>query len=140
VPFSGPTWPADTISYLFGVGLTFLLGVGLTDLGDSGRHLGGNKAIVGVFNGPAVYVNVRTVLIFLARVVVPVKNFTSIAILNFQFWPLNTAEILCPKANLSSSHKNQTTSIWSWFIVHSKGGRFICGLQTQKIEVPTAGQ
>jgi hypothetical protein len=34
---------------------TFLLGVGLTDLGDLGRHLGGNKAIVGVFNGPIVY-------------------------------------------------------------------------------------
>jgi hypothetical protein len=31
---------------------TFLLGVGLTDLGDLGRHLGGNKAIVGAFNGP----------------------------------------------------------------------------------------
>jgi hypothetical protein len=56
---------------------TFLLGVGLTDLGDLGRHLGGNKAIVGVFNGPVVYVNVGFVLIFLARIVVLVKNFTS---------------------------------------------------------------
>jgi hypothetical protein len=37
---------------------TFLLGVGLTDLGDLGRHLGGNNAIVSVFNGPIVYVNV----------------------------------------------------------------------------------
>jgi hypothetical protein len=54
-----------------------LLGVGLTDLCDLGRHLGGNKAIVGVFNGPVVYVNVGTVLIFLARVVVLVKKFTS---------------------------------------------------------------
>jgi hypothetical protein len=57
--------------------ITFLLGVGLTDLGDLERHLGGNKAIVGVFNGPVVYVNVGIVLIFLARVVVLVKNFTS---------------------------------------------------------------
>jgi hypothetical protein len=31
---------------------TFILcvGVGLADLGDLGRHLGGNKAVVGVFN------------------------------------------------------------------------------------------
>jgi hypothetical protein len=57
--------------------ITFLLGVGLTDLGDLGRYLGGNKAIVGVFNGPVVYVNLGIVLIFLARVVVLVKNFTS---------------------------------------------------------------
>ena len=47
---------------------TFLLGVGLTDLGDLGRHLGRNKATVGVFNGPVVYVYVVIVLIFLARV------------------------------------------------------------------------
>jgi hypothetical protein len=58
--------------------ITFLLGVELTDLCDLGRHLGGNKAIVGAFNGPVVYVNARrTVLIFLARAVVLVKNFTS---------------------------------------------------------------
>jgi hypothetical protein len=60
--------------------ITFLLGVGFTvftDLGDLGRHLGGNKAIVGVFNGPVVYVNVGIAFIFLARVVVLVKNFTS---------------------------------------------------------------
>jgi hypothetical protein len=56
---------------------TFLLSVGLTDLGDLGRHLGGNKAIVGVFNGPVGYVNVGIMLIFLARAVVLVKNFTS---------------------------------------------------------------
>jgi hypothetical protein len=56
--------------------IAFLLGVGLTDLGDLGRHLSGNKAI-GVFNGPVVFVNVGTILIFLARVVVLVKNFTS---------------------------------------------------------------
>jgi hypothetical protein len=38
---------------------TFLLGFGLTDLGDLGRHLGGNKAIdlVGVFNGPVVWLD-----------------------------------------------------------------------------------
>jgi hypothetical protein len=41
----------------------FLLGVGLTDRGDVGRHLGGNKAVVGVFNGPVVYVNVGIVLV-----------------------------------------------------------------------------
>jgi hypothetical protein len=57
--------------------ITFLLDVGLTDLGDLGRHLGENKAIAGVFNGPVVYVNVGPVLIFLARVVVLVKNFAS---------------------------------------------------------------
>jgi hypothetical protein len=34
-------------------------------------------AIVGVFNGPVVYVNVGIVLIFLARDVVLVKDFTS---------------------------------------------------------------
>jgi hypothetical protein len=42
-----------------------------------GRHLGGNKAIVDVFSEPAVYVNVGIVLVFLARAVVLVKNFTS---------------------------------------------------------------
>jgi hypothetical protein len=49
----------------------FLLGVGSTDLDDVGRYWGQNKAVVGFFNGPAVYVNMRTVLIcvFLARVV-----------------------------------------------------------------------
>jgi hypothetical protein len=57
--------------------ITALLDVGLTDLGDLGRHLGGNKAIVGVLNGPVVYVNVGIVLIFLARVVILAKNFTS---------------------------------------------------------------
>jgi hypothetical protein len=57
--------------------ITFLLGVGLTGLGDLGRHLGGNKAIVGGFNGPVVNVNVGIVLIFLARAVTLVKNFTS---------------------------------------------------------------
>jgi hypothetical protein len=38
-----------------------------------------NKAIVGVFNGPVVYryYNAGIVLVFLARVVVLVKNFTS---------------------------------------------------------------
>jgi hypothetical protein len=56
---------------------TFLLGVGLTDLGDFGRYSGQNKAIVSVFYGSVVYFNVVTVLIFLARVVVLVKNFTS---------------------------------------------------------------
>jgi hypothetical protein len=56
---------------------TFLRGVGLTDLDVLGRHLGGNKAIVGLFNGPVVYVNVGVVLIFLARVVALVKNLTS---------------------------------------------------------------
>jgi hypothetical protein len=39
--------------------------------------LGENKAIVGVFNGPVVYVNLGIVLIFLARVVVVVKNSNS---------------------------------------------------------------
>jgi hypothetical protein len=55
---------------------TFLLGAGLTDLGDFGRDWGQNKAVVGIFNGPVVYVNVGIGLIFLARAVVLVKNFT----------------------------------------------------------------
>jgi hypothetical protein len=46
---------------------TFLLGVGLTDLGDFGRYLGQNKAIVGVFNGSVVYFNVGIVVTFLGR-------------------------------------------------------------------------
>jgi hypothetical protein len=54
---------------------TSLLAVGSTDLGDFGRYWGQNNAIVGVFNGPVVYVNVRVVLIFLARAVVLVKDF-----------------------------------------------------------------
>jgi hypothetical protein len=37
---------------------------------------GGNKAVVGVFNRLVVYVNAGIVLIFLARVVLIVKNFT----------------------------------------------------------------
>jgi hypothetical protein len=56
---------------------TFLLGVGLADLGDFGRYFGQNKAIVSGFYGSVVYFNVGTVLIFLARAVVLVKNFTS---------------------------------------------------------------
>jgi hypothetical protein len=43
-------------------------------IGDLGQHLGGNKATVGVFNGPVVYVNVRTALIFLARVLVSINS------------------------------------------------------------------
>jgi hypothetical protein len=50
---------------------TFILGVGLTDLGDLERHLGGNKAIVGVFNGPVIHVDVGIALIILARAAVP---------------------------------------------------------------------
>jgi hypothetical protein len=56
---------------------TFLLGVGLTDLGHFGRYFGQNKEIVSVFYGSVIYFNVGTVLIFLARVVVLVKKFTS---------------------------------------------------------------
>jgi hypothetical protein len=41
------------------------------------RNFGQNKAVVSVFNGSVVYCNVGIVLIFLARVVVLVKNFTS---------------------------------------------------------------
>jgi hypothetical protein len=55
----------------------FLLGVGLADLGDFGRYWGQNKAKVGVFNGSLVYYNVGIVLIFLARIVLIAKNFTS---------------------------------------------------------------
>jgi hypothetical protein len=62
-------------SYL-GWSRIFLLGVGLTDLSHFGRHLGQNNAIVSVFNGSVVYFNVGIGLIFLARVVVIVKNFT----------------------------------------------------------------
>jgi hypothetical protein len=57
--------------------ITFLLRVGLTGLGDFGRYWGQNKAVVGVFNGSVAYCNVGIVLIFLARVVVLVKKFTS---------------------------------------------------------------
>jgi hypothetical protein len=56
---------------------TFLLGVGLADLGSFGRYFGQNKEIVSVFYGSVVYFNAGTVLIFLARVVVLVKNFNS---------------------------------------------------------------
>ena len=55
---------------------TFLLGVGLTDLSEFGRYLGQNKALVSVFNGPVSSFNVGVVLIFLARIVVLVTNFT----------------------------------------------------------------
>jgi hypothetical protein len=64
-----------------GWSITFLLGVGLTDLGDFGRYWywGQNKAIVGIFNGSVVYLycDVGVVLIFFARFVLLVKNFTS---------------------------------------------------------------
>jgi hypothetical protein len=56
--------------------ITFLLGVGLTNLGDFGIGVK-KKAIVGVFNGSVVYCNVGVVLIFLAKAVVIVKEFTS---------------------------------------------------------------
>jgi hypothetical protein len=77
--------------------ISFLLGVGLTDLGDFGRYWGQDKAIVGVFNGPVIYANVRMILVFLARVVVLVKNLL-LAILKTQFWThCNQA---CPGAAL----------------------------------------
>jgi hypothetical protein len=77
-----------------------------------GRHLGGNKAVVGVFNGPVVYVNAGVALIFLARAVALVKNFASSSCFGKKKKrPLNTVKILYPGANLSSSHKKQTTSI-----------------------------
>jgi hypothetical protein len=57
--------------------ITFFLGVGLTDLGDFGRYWGQNKAVVSDFSGSVVHCNVGIVLIFLARVVAPVTNFTS---------------------------------------------------------------
>jgi hypothetical protein len=58
--------------------ITLLLIVGLTDLGDSGRHLGGNKAIV-VFSTDRQFMLAcgNYTYLFSYRAVVIVKNSTS---------------------------------------------------------------
>jgi hypothetical protein len=57
------------------------------------------------------------------------------------FWPLNTVEILCPEVNLSSLHKNQTTSIPKKVIareIRSRAGELKTGLKSgfDPVEVP----
>jgi hypothetical protein len=73
------------------------------------------------------------------------KNTAEVKFYLFYFYlkkillPLNTVEILCPEANSSSSHKNQTTSIWTWDIareIGTRAGELKTGIKTQKFEVP----
>jgi hypothetical protein len=57
-------------------------------------------------------------------------------------WPLNTVDILCPEANLSSSHKNQTTSISIWDIakelkgIGTRAGELKADLKSKFDQVP----